>query len=385
MMKYPFLDLAAVNAPYIHELHEAAARVINSGRYIGGDEVETLEARMAQMCGTSHAVGVSNGLDALTLILKAYIQLGKLHPGDGVIVPANTYIATMLAVTDAGLALIPADIDASTMNLDVTSIRDEDAVQAKAIMPVHLYGRNAWTQDVKDFVITHDLLAIEDSAQAIGAHSDVEGINGGVTTGALGHAAGFSFYPTKNIGALGDAGIVTTDDPELAATVRALANYGADRRYHNIHYGRNCRLDAIQAAIIDVKLNHIEEINTRRHQNAATYDRYLNHPLVTKPTMPANHSEHVWHQYVIYVGGYRDELQRYLDSEGVGWDIHYAVPPLHQPCYETAPCHHNFPVTDRLADGILSLPISEMTSTDDIKAICSILNRFQPNDKNALK
>lgn len=177
MIKYPFLNLGSVNAPYSHELYEAAARVISSGRYIGGKEVEALETRMAQMCGTTHAVGVSNGLDALTLILKAYVQLGHLSPGDGVIVPANTYIASMLAITDAGLTLIPADADPVTMNIDVTSICSGDAGRAKAIMPVHLYGRNAWTEEVKEFVQAHKLLAIEDCAQAIGAQSSITGVS----------------------------------------------------------------------------------------------------------------------------------------------------------------------------------------------------------------
>lgn len=198
---------------------------------------------MATLCGTAHAVGVSNGLDALTLILKAYVKLGHLKYGDGVIVPANTYIATMLAVTEAGLKILPVDCDEMTMNIDAAAIPSEILDQAKAIMPVHLYGRTAWSQSLRRIAESRGLLVIEDSAQGIGAYASAAGINGRHITGALGQASGFSFYPTKNIGAIGDAGMVTTDDAELASTVRALANYGSDRRYHNIYCGNNCRLD----------------------------------------------------------------------------------------------------------------------------------------------
>ncbi len=377
-MRYPFLDLGLINSPWIDELKEAACRVISSGRYIGGDEVAALESDMATLCGTAHAVGVSNGLDALTLILKAYVKLGRLKSGYGVIVPANTYIATMLAVTEAGLKILPVDCDEMTMNIDAAAIPSEILDQAKAIMPVHLYGRTAWSQSLRSIAESRGLLVIEDSAQGIGAYSSVAGINGGHITGTLGHASGFSFYPTKNIGAIGDAGMVTTDDADLASTVRALANYGSDRRYHNIYCGNNCRLDPVQAAMIRVKLRHIDEINNRRRQNAATYETHLNHPLITKPVIPSEPREHVWHQYVIYAGEHRDSLQSYLTAKGVGTDIHYATPPLHQPCYEHLECRHDFPVTDRLAEGILSLPISEMTSTDDIKEICDIINSFKP-------
>lgn len=377
-MRYPFLDLTLLNQPWLEELKDAAMRVISSGRYIGGDEVEALEADMAELCGITHAVGVSNGLDALTLILKAYIKLGRLNPGDGVIVPANTYIATMLAVTEAGLTIMPVDIDETSMNISASDIPADMLNQAKAIMPVHLYGRTAWSSALQDIASSHNLLVVEDSAQSIGARSSAPGINGGHTAGGLGHASGFSFYPTKNIGALGDAGMVTTDDAELASTVRTLANYGSDRRYHNIYCGNNCRLDPIQAAMIRVKLHHIDEINTRRRENATAYDTYLTNQLITKPAMPSDAGEHVWHQYVIYSGVYRDRLQSYLTDQGVGTDIHYATPPLHQPCYSHLECHHDFPVTDRLADGILSLPISEMTAPDDIKEISAIINRFEP-------
>lgn len=377
-MKYPFLDLGLINKPMEDELKEAACRVISSGRYIGGEEVTRLEADMAQLCGTDYAVGVSNGLDAITLILKAYVRLGRLQHGDGVIVPANTYIATMLAVTDAGLNIIPVDADPRTMNIDGRAISDDILRHAKAIMPVHLYGRTAWNEILHEMALSNDLLVIEDSAQAIGAHSTIPGLEGGHVTGAIGHASAFSFYPTKNIGAIGDAGMVTTNDAELARTIRTLANYGSDRRYHNIYCGNNCRLDPIQAAMIDVKLRYIDAINQRRRENAATYDRYLTHPLIIKPFIPEDERDHVWHQYVIYADRHRDNLRDYLAGNGVGTDIHYAVPPLHQPCYASLECSHDFPVTDRLADGIVSLPISEMTSPEDIKEICRIINSYEP-------
>lgn len=376
-MRYPFLDLGAVNDPFMAELHEAACRVIDSGRYIGGKEVSALEDAMREMCGCGHAVGVSNGLDALTLILRAYVKLGRLHEGDGVIVPANTYIASMLAVTNAGLKIVPVDVDERTMNLSASAAANAVTPEIKAMMVVHLYGRNAWDEQLRELAVANGLIVIEDAAQAIGCRSDCRGINGGNMVGALGHAAGFSFYPTKNIGALGDGGMVTTDDGTLADAVRALANYGSDRRYHNVYRGYNCRLDPIQAAMVSVKLRHISHINSRRRQNAATYDRHIANRSITKPLMPVDPMTHVWHQYVVDAGARRESFMRHLDAHGVGCDIHYAVPPMHQPCYAGMSRMH-FPITDRLASGIVSLPISEATSTEDIIGISRIINQFSP-------
>ena len=243
MKQYPFLDLRAVVEPYADELREAALRVIDSGRYVGGPEVEALESQLSGLLKAPYVVGVSNGLDALRLTLRAWVELGRLKPGDEVIVPANTYIATILAVTDAGLTPVAVEPSIKTMNLDTSRLEAALTQHTRAVIPVHLYGNVVWDSALVDFVRRHDLLVLEDNAQAIGARALTPGLFGSDMAGALGHAGALSFYPTKTIGALGDAGAVVTHDAELARTVRALANYGSDRRYHNIMAGFNCRLD----------------------------------------------------------------------------------------------------------------------------------------------
>ena len=257
-MRYPFLDLATVNAPYADELRRAALRVVDSGRYIGGCEVEAFEAALARNTGVPYAVGVSNGLDALRLIFRACIELGRLRLGDGVIVPANTYIASVLAVTDCGLTPVFVEPDERTLNLDTSLVEKALDENVKAILTVHLYGRACYDSTLADVARRYGLIVVEDNAQAIGADASVASPAGTYRTGSLGDAAAFSFYPTKNVGALGDAGAVTTRDPEIANVVRALANYGSDRRYHNIYEGFNCRLDPILAAFLNIKLKYID-------------------------------------------------------------------------------------------------------------------------------
>lgn len=370
-MKYPFLDLATVNAPYMDEIRRRVAGVIASGRYVGGPEVEELEERLKQLTGAEYAVGVSNGLDALRLILRAYVELGRLKLGDEVIVPANTYIASVLAISDAGLKPILVEPDIATSNLDLSQLQQHISPRTRAIMPVHLYGRVCWGEEMEQLVADSNLLVIEDNAQAIGA-SIVTGKRGRVATGALGHAAGFSFYPTKNIGAMGDAGAVTTSDPKLAATVRALANYGADRRYHNLYKGFNCRLDPIQAAVLNVKLPRVDEENAYRRKIAEIYNKHLDGNKLQLPVMPADPAEMVWHQYVVHTDK-RPKLTAALDAAGVGWDIHYATPPAKQPCY-ISEFKSSQIVTDQLAATCLSLPISRCTSADDAVEIAKIIN-----------
>jgi len=373
-MKYPFLNLADVNRPYMDEMIEAASRVIRSGRYIGGEEVEAFENRLAEMTGTKYAIGVSNGLDALRLILRAYVELGQMRPGDEVLVPANTYIASVLAISDAGLKPVPVDVDVRTMNLDTTRLEEAITPRTRAIMTVHLYGRVAWDKTLAETARRHGLKVIEDCAQSIGARATYPGINGGVHAGALGDAGAFSFYPTKNVGALGDAGAVTTDAHELAMTVRALANYGSDRRYHNIYCGFNCRLDPIQAAMLNVKLPHTDDENADRFARALAYSRTIRNPLVVTPLMSKEVTDNVWHQYVIRVlDGKRDLMQARLAEAGVGTDIHYATPPHMQPCYEGL-VHGSLPVTEALAEEILSLPIGSGTSVKDAADIAEIIN-----------
>lgn len=375
--KYPFLDLAEVNAPYIEQLKEAAARVISSGRYIGGEEVTLFENELAQYIGAPYAVGVSNGLDALRLILRAWVLLGKLQPGDKIIVPANTYIASVLAISDAGLTPVLVDPDPLTLNISARSVEKVITPDVKAIMPVHLYGRVAWDDDLRQLIRSHNLLSIEDCAQAIGARTLTPGLYGGNMAGALCDAAAISFYPTKNTGALGDAGAVLTHSKELADTVRALANYGSDRRYHNIYRGFNCRLDPIQAAMLRVKLPHNDAENMARIQKAALYNALITRQDVITPPLLPDSTDCVWHQYVIRVtGGKRDRMQQLLAEHGVDTDIHYAVPPNLQPCYKGLN-HDPLPVTELTATQILSLPIARGTSPEDVKEIADIINHIK--------
>lgn len=377
-MRYPFLDLARTQAAYADELKAAACAVIDSGRFLHGPETEMLEHEVAQLCQVRHCVSVSNGLDALRLILRAYIEMGLLRPGDKIIVPANTYIASVLAVSDNGLVPVLCDIRPDTMNLDSSLLEGLIDPRVRAVMPVHLYGTPCCDATLLDVVNRHDLLMIEDNAQAISAHADCAGINGTTVTGGLGHAAGISFYPTKNLGALGDGGAVVTNDDTLASTVRALANYGSDRRYHNVYCGFNCRLDEIQAAMLRVKLHHFEAENAQRRLVAKAYAQHITHQLVTVPVI-FDEMQQVWHQYVVRVAhGQRDALRNYLQQQGIGTDIHYATPPHRQPCYNHLE-HGALPVTEQLADEIVSLPIAAPITVDDAREIAHVINDFNPN------
>lgn len=377
--KYPFLNLGPVNAPYMDEMAAAAERVIRSGRYIGGPECERLEKRLAQLTGATYAIGVSNGLDALRLILRAYIELGVMAPGDEIIVPANTFIASVLAISDAGLRPVLVEPDIRTSNLDTAKALKAITPRTRGVMPVHFYGRVCWDENLIALARNHNLMIVEDNAQAIGARARIAGLSGSNVAGALGHAGAFSFYPTKNIGALGDAGAITTSNPELATAVRAIANYGSDRRYHNIYQGLNCRLDPMQAAILDVKLDHLEQESQRRRKLAQTYISHIGNPAVRLPEDEGQSC--VWHQFVVHVKD-RKRFTEYLDQNSVGWDIHYAMPPHLQPCYQGKyACSLIIPeplrITEQLASQCVSLPISSCTTPDDARAIAEIINRFE--------
>lgn len=373
---YPFLDLGKVNEPYMPRLTEAALRVVQSGRYVGGEEVAAFEAETAHYLGAPFVIGVSNGLDALRLSLRAWVETGCLNEGDEIIVPANTYVASVLAVSDAGLVPVLTDPDPTTMNLSASGMRRVLTPRTKAVMPVHLYGRVAWDEDMASIVKDNGLLVLEDCAQAFGARAVTKGLYGSAMAGALGHAGALSFYPTKNIGALGDAGAVVTHDKEFAKTVRALANYGSDRRYHNIYKGFNCRLDPIQAAMLRVKIPSADTENADRFERALAYHRTISHPDVLTPLMSAAVTDCVWHQYVIRVlGGKRDRMKQLLDEQGVQTDIHYAVPPHLQPCYTELP-HGPLALTEQLASEVLSLPIATGTSVKDVVEIAEIINRM---------
>ena len=369
-----FLNLGRLNAPYAERLKQAAARVIDSGRYLHGPETKALEAELGAMHGERaadgsltprHCVAVSNGLDALRLMLRAYIELGQLAPGDEVIVPANTYIATVLAITDAGLRPVLVEPEPVTMNLDPQAARRAITPRTRAIMAVHLYGIPTLPQ-VAGVAREHGLLLLEDNAQSIGARAD------GRLTGTFGHAAALSFYPTKNLGALGDAGALLTADADLAATVRALANYGSDRRYHNVYQGFNCRMDELQAALLRVRLEGLSEDTERRRAAARAYCRAIDNQAVTAPAVPAG-MEPVWHQFVVR-SPRRDALREYLAAHGVQTDIHYGVPPHLQPCYAALE-HGPLPLTEQLAGEVLSLPIAHVTEAD-AHDIALIINKF---------
>lgn len=329
--------------------------------------MEALERWLEITTGAHYGVGVSNGLDALRLILEGYKVLGRLREGDGVIVPGNTYIASVLAISQAGMHPILVDPAPLTMNLSAAGITAGIKRGAKAVMTVHLYGRVAWDEEMNSLARSQGLIVVEDAAQAIGA-------KGGCIAG---DAAAISFYPTKNLGALGDGGAVVTSDPELAKAVRALANYGSDSRYHNIYTGMNCRLDPIQAAMIMAKTPDLPAANERRRERAELYTRLIENDAVITPNHPDDRLCHVWHQYVVRVPRHRNDFRLYLADNSVGSDIHYAVPPHRQPCYSHM-VWPDLPVTGQLADEIVSLPISDCTTLDDVRDIAAIINQFDP-------
>lgn len=367
MKRYPFLELGPNDSADRECLVAAVTRVIDSGRYVGGDEVARFEKRLSTMTGTTHVVGVANGLDALRLIFRAFIEMGRMSPGDEVIVPANTYIASVLAVSDNGLRPVFVEPDMRTLNLDWSLVESAVSDRTRAVLPVHLYGRASWNEQVAARLRQRGIVIVEDNAQAIGAK-----LADGRHTGALGDAGAFSFYPTKNIGAIGDAGAVTTNSEQLAAVVRALANYGSDRRYHNIYCGLNSRLDPIQAAVLGVRLDRLDAEMARRRAIARVYSTSIKHPDIILPLEGAE--DMVWHQYVVRTG-HRDALIRHLEANGVGYDIHYAVPPHRQPCYAEY-SGLDLPRTDTIADTVLSLPVGHPTTPETAGEIASIINDF---------
>lgn len=370
----PFLRLADSFACAAEETEAAVLRVVRSGWYLNGPEVKALEQELAAGCGAGYCVAVSNGLDALRLMIRTYIELGKLHAGDEIIVPANTYIASILPVTEFGLVPVPVEPDPETMNIDFNRIESSLTSRTRGIMLVHLYGNPAWNSDVMSGLHERGIMVFEDNAQAIGAVAAEEGLNGSKITGNLGDCAAYSFYPTKNIGAMGDAGAVITNDSEVARMIRTFANYGSDYRYHNIVQGYNCRIDEIQAAVLRVRLRNLDMICRKRGESAMLYDSLVRNPKITKPRI-YNDCVQVWHQYVVRTNE-RSRLQNYLRENGVSTDIHYAVPPHLQPCYAGRWPEGTLPVTERLADEVLSLPIANV-SHEDIEYVADVINNFR--------
>lgn len=369
-MTIPFLSLYQVTALHGAEISEAVYRVVHGGWYLQGKENEKFEADYSQFIGTKYTIGCANGLDALILIFQAFIELGIMQPGDEVIVPANTYIATILAITENGLKPILVEPKINTLEIDDDDVEAAITQRTKAIVIVHLYGRNAYTEKIGALCKKYDLKLVEDNAQAHGCkHTD------GRMTGAIGDAAGHSFYPGKNLGALGDGGAVTTDDPELAAAIRALANYGSQKKYVFKYTGRNSRLDEIQAAVLDVKLKYLVEDNAHRKDVAHLYYEHLNNPLVTLPDM-LHDEQNAYHLFPILVGGgKRDSLHDYLEHNGVGTVIHYPIPPHKQECYKEWN-EISLPITEQIANEELSLPIGPAISFDEVMQVVKLINQF---------
>lgn len=365
--KVRFLDLGKVTALHGKEIDEAVRRAVNSGWYLLGNEVRRFEAAYASFIGTRHAIGVANGMDALRLIFRALIELGRLVPGDEVIVPANTFIASILAISDNGLVPVLVEPDEKTMQIDESLIEAAVTPRTRSLLLVHLYGLCAYTPGIGDICRRHNLMLIEDNAQAHGCRY------GERRTGSLGLAAGHSFYPGKNLGALGDAGAVTTDDTELHNVIRALANYGSDKKYIFRYKGLNSRLDEIQAAALNVKLKYLDADNARRVEVARKYHEGIVNPLVTLPEFGAPGCN-VFHIYPLRCDR-RDEMREFLDNRGIETLIHYPVPPHRQECYRELK-HLSFPVSERIHASELSLPISPAISPDDVDAVIEAVNAF---------
>lgn len=360
-----FLDLEKVTALHGKEINDTVNRVVNSGWYLQGKENEKFEKNFARYIGTDYAVGCANGLDALIWIFRAYIEMGVMKQGDEVIVPANTYIASILAISENGLVPILVEPDIKTYQIDPKKIEEAITSRTKAILIVHLYGQCAYTDHIGEICKKYDLKLIEDNAQAHGCEFN------GQRTGSIGDAAGHSFYPGKNLGALGDGGAVTTNDEQLTQIIRAIANYGSTKKYVFKYIGRNSRLDEIQAAILDVKLKYLDGDNGRRKEVARMYIEGINNPAIILPQIN-DWNAHVFHIFPILTKK-RDELQRYLADHGVQTIIHYPIPPHKQECYKNWN-HLSFPLTERIANEELSLPISPVITTDEIQKIVHLLN-----------
>lgn len=368
MIKY--LPLKQINDRYDAELREAVGRVMDSGWYLKGEHTQRFEKNYATYIGTKYCVGVANGLDALTLILRAYIEKGVMQPGDEVIVPANTFIASILSISDCGLTPVLVEPCIDTFQIDDSQIEEVITERTKALMIVHLYGRCAYTEKIGMICKKHQLKLIEDNAQAHGCFAPMD--NGQWRrTGSLGDAAAHSFYPGKNLGALGDAGAVTTNDKELAQIIEELGNYGSSKKYVFDYQGRNSRLDEIQAAMLDVKLRHLDEDNQRRQAIADYYINNVKHPEILLPTP----SQSVYHIFPILCER-RDELQQYLKENGVETMIHYPIPPHKQACYKEWN-DLSFPITERIHRQELSLPCHPAMKQEEADQIVSLLNRFR--------
>lgn len=368
--KVQFLDLRGMNLKHMEEFKKKLELVVQSGYYILGGQVEEFERSFASYCGSRHCLGVGNGLEALSLIFQAYIELGLMRPGDEVLVPANTFIASFLAVTRNGLLPIFVEPDLKSYNIDPARIEEKITSRTKAILPVHLYGRLAPMEAILKIAKKHGLKVIEDAAQAHGALQD------GKKSGSIGDAAGFSFYPAKNLGALGDGGAVTTDDDALADVIRRLRNYGSEKKYANNYKGTNSRLDEVQAAFLNVKLKHLDDENKHRRQIASLYLKHIDPKKITLPEAPAEASAHVWHLFVVR-SAKREALKSHLSDCGVETLIHYPIPPHKQEAYKEFAAL-SLPITERIHAEVLSLPIGPLLSEEDAQLVVKAVNGFKP-------
>ncbi len=368
----PFLDLKNINQQYRDELIQACTRVIDSGWYIGGEELENFEKRFAAYCGAKYAIGVANGLDALILTLRAWKELGKLQEGDEVIVPSNTYIASILAITANNLTPVLVEPNLNTYNIDPEQIKQAITSKTRVILPVHLYGHLADMPEIMAIAKQYSLLVLEDSAQSHGAQLE------GKKAGVWGDAAGFSFYPGKNLGALGDAGAITTNDIELADMLRALRNYGSHEKYKNLVPGVNSRLDEIQAAILNIKLRYLDKETQHRREIANIYLKGINNPLIKLPLITKSaelYEQHVWHLFVIRTKE-REKLKYYLAENKVQTLIHYPIPPHKQKAYK-AWNNLVLPISEKIHAEVLSLPIGPTLDLENAQRIVELCNNYQ--------
>lgn len=371
-----FLDLQQINQQYAEELKQVASEVIDSGWYLNGERLQEFESNLASHTGVKYAVGVANGLDALRLILRAWMEMGYMKKGDEVIVPANTYIASVLAISDNGLTPVFVEPDINTYNLDISKIEENITEKTRAIMVVHLYGQVCWSPELEKIKEKYYLKIIEDNAQAIGAKYTPLSNSASISTGALGDAAAFSFYPGKNLGALGDAGAVTTNDEQTEDIVRTLGNYGSRKKYYNDYQGLNSRMDEIQAAFLNVKLKYIDEENEKRRQVAQHYIEGITGSDIVLPSTSALTSAHVWHLFVIRHPE-RDQLQKYLSEQGVQTMIHYPIAPHKQQANKDWN-GISLPVTEKIHKEVLSLPISTVMTDEEVERVYMVVNGFNP-------
>ena len=363
-----FLDLKKINLKHQTEIEAALLNTFRSGWYLLGNEVTKFEENLCNYIGTKNAIGVANGLDALRLIIKAYKELGYFDDNDEIILPSNTYIASVLAITDNNLKPVFVEPSLDNYNIDISEIEAAITPKTRAIIIVHLYGQVVFSDELKVLARKHNLKIIEDNAQAIGAKFN------DLNTGNLGDAAGFSFYPTKNLGALGDAGAVTTNDDLLAVTIRTLANYGSSKKYENILQGLNSRLDEIQASVLNVKLKYLDDENIRRREIANLYCNNIKNEKITLPKYPENYENHVWHLFVIRTEN-RDHLQKYLLENDIQTLIHYPIAPHKQDCYPRFN-NLNFPISEQIHSQILSLPMSPVLTDIEVNKVIQTLNNY---------